>query len=163
MKRNYAALILLLPLLLVLPFTTFGLTIEEELKYGKEMYREIARAVPVNNDVYMSFYPRTVTDRLAVMYLGKLVEETDTARFFSGPLHPYSQALLSSVPRDHPKLKTARILLSGSLPSSSNPPPGCRFHTRCPIAVEKCRTMEPELIQVVEGHRVACHFAGGMA
>ena len=106
---------------------------------------------------------RTVTDRLAVMYLGKLVEETDTARFFSGPLHPYSQALLSSVPRDHPKLKTARILLSGSLPSSSNPPPGCRFHTRCPIAVEKCRTMEPELIQVVEGHRVACHFAGGMA
>ena len=64
MKRNYAALILLLPLLLVLPFTTFGLTIEEELKYGKEMYREIARAVPVNNDVYMSFYLRTVTDRL---------------------------------------------------------------------------------------------------
>lgn len=104
---------------------------------------------------------RTVTDRIAVMYLGKLVEEADTARFFSGPLHPYSQALLSSVPRDHPRQLTSRVILSGSLPSAANPPPGCRFHTRCPMAAEKCKTMEPELAQAAEGHRVACHFAGG--
>jgi oligopeptide/dipeptide ABC transporter ATP-binding protein len=102
---------------------------------------------------------RTVTDRIAVMYLGKLVEETDTARFFSGPLHPYSKALLSSVPRDHPRQLANRVILSGSLPSAANPPPGCRFHTRCPMAVEKCRVDEPELAQVAEGHRVACHFA----
>ena len=101
---------------------------------------------------------RSVTDRIAVMYLGRLVEETDTARFFSGPLHPYSQALLSSVPRDHPKRRTERIILSGSLPSASNPPPGCRFHTRCPMAAETCRSVEPGLIQVAPGHRVACHF-----
>ena len=101
---------------------------------------------------------RTVTDRIAVMYLGKLVEETDTARFFAGPLHPYSQALLSSVPRDHPKRLTSRIILSGSIPSASNPPPGCRFHTRCPLAMEKCRTVEPELAPAAPGHRVACHL-----
>ncbi|HEY9055097.1 MAG TPA: ABC transporter ATP-binding protein, partial [Rectinemataceae bacterium] len=81
---------------------------------------------------------RTVTDRIAVMYLGKLVEETDTERFFRGPLHPYSQALLSSVPRDHPRRETRRIILSGTPPSASNPPNGCRFHTRCPVAGADC-------------------------
>ncbi len=102
---------------------------------------------------------RTVTDRIAVMYLGKIVEEADTPRFFSGPLHPYSQALLSSVPRDHPKRETKRTVLTGSMPSASAPPPGCRFHTRCPIAVERCRSEEPVLRQVADGHRVACHLA----
>ena len=102
---------------------------------------------------------RTVTDRIAVMYLGKLVEETDTARFFAGPLHPYSQALLSSVPRDHPRKETARIILSGSLPSASNPPKGCRFHTRCPVVGVNCEAEEPGLVEVAPGHRVACHRA----
>jgi len=102
---------------------------------------------------------RTVTDRIAVMYLGKLVEETDTARFFAGPLHPYSQALLSSVPRDHPRKETARITLSGSLPSASNPPNGCRFHTRCPLVGVNCDAEEPGLVEVAPGHRVACHRA----
>jgi oligopeptide/dipeptide ABC transporter ATP-binding protein len=104
---------------------------------------------------------RSVTDRIAVMYLGRLVEETDTARFFSGPLHPYSQALLSAVPRDHPRRETSRIILSGSLPSASNPPPGCRFHTRCPQAAERCRSVEPELRLAADGHRVACHRVEG--
>ncbi len=104
---------------------------------------------------------RTVTDRIAVMYLGTLVEETETARFFAGPLHPYSRALLSSVPRDHPNRQSSREILSGSLPSASNPPPGCKFHTRCPVAVEKCRSVEPKLVRVAEGHRVACHLVAG--
>jgi oligopeptide/dipeptide ABC transporter ATP-binding protein len=102
---------------------------------------------------------RSVIDRIAVMYLGKLVEETTTARFFAGPIHPYSQALLSSVPRDHPRLRSARIILSGSLPSASNPPPGCRFHTRCPRAMDICRSVEPELLPAAQGHSVACHLA----
>jgi oligopeptide/dipeptide ABC transporter ATP-binding protein len=93
------------------------------------------------------------------MYLGKLVEETDTARFFEGPLHPYSQALLSSVPRDHPRRETSRIILSGTLPSASNPPKGCRFHTRCPVAGANCPAEEPGLVEVAPGHRVACHRA----
>ena len=101
---------------------------------------------------------RCVTDRIGVMYLGKLVEETETARFFAGPLHPYSRALLSSVPRDHPRRETNRVVLSGSLPSAANPPSGCRFHTRCPEAVEKCRAVEPVMVEVAEGHRVACHL-----
>jgi len=104
---------------------------------------------------------RTVTDRIAVMYLGTIVEEAETARFFSGPLHPYSRALLSSVPRDHPNRQTNSAILSGSLPSAANPPPGCKFHTRCPVAVEKCRTVEPEMAQVAEGRRVACHLVPG--
>jgi len=106
---------------------------------------------------------RCVTDRIAVMYLGKLVEEAETSRFFAGPLHPYSRALLSSVPRDHPKHETNRVILSGSLPSAANPPAGCRFHTRCPVAVEECRGVEPEMVRVGEGHRVACHLVAGVA
>ena len=106
---------------------------------------------------------RCVTDRIAVMYLGKLVEEAETSRFFAGPLHPYSRALLSSVPRDHPKHETSRVILSGSLPSAANPPAGCRFHTRCPVAVEECRGVEPEMVRVGEGHRVACHLVAGVA
>ncbi|MCE1196444.1 ATP-binding cassette domain-containing protein, partial [bacterium] len=102
---------------------------------------------------------RTVTDRIAVMYLGKLVEEADTERFFAGPLHPYSQALLSSVPRDHPRRETNRIILSGTLPSAANPPDGCRFHTRCPVAGANCQSGEPGLIAVAPGPRVACHRA----
>jgi oligopeptide/dipeptide ABC transporter ATP-binding protein len=104
---------------------------------------------------------RSVTDRISVMYLGKLVEETETVRFFAGPLHPYSRALLSSVPRDHPKRETSRVILSGSLPSAANPPAGCRFHPRCPVAVAKCRSVEPEMAEVAEGHRVACHLVAG--
>jgi oligopeptide/dipeptide ABC transporter ATP-binding protein len=104
---------------------------------------------------------RCVTDRIGVMYLGKLVEETETPRFFAGPLHPYSRALLSSVPRDHPKRETSRVVLSGSLPSAANPPSGCRFHTRCPEAVDRCRAVEPVMAEVAEGHRVACHLVVG--
>jgi len=102
---------------------------------------------------------RTVTDRVAVMYLGKIVEEAPTARFFEGPLHPYSQALLSAVPRDHPRRESRRVVLSGAMPSAADPPPGCRFHTRCPRAADECRRSEPELFEVAQGHRVACRLA----
>lgn len=102
---------------------------------------------------------RSTTTRIGVMYLGKLVEESTTTAFFDGPLHPYSRALLSAVPADHPRDKKPRIILKGDPPSPKNSLPGCRFHTRCPMAQEVCRRREPRLTNYGEGRRVACHFA----
>jgi peptide/nickel transport system ATP-binding protein/oligopeptide transport system ATP-binding protein len=100
-----------------------------------------------------------MADRLAVMYLGRIMELTPKAAFFSAPHHPYSQALLSSVPAAHPRERRERILLSGDPPSPAAIPPGCRFHPRCPIAQDRCRVEIPELREVGPGHAAACHFA----
>ena len=91
---------------------------------------------------------RHIADRVIVMYLGKLVEEGNVADIFKQPLHPYTQALLSANPKIDPSLRGERTLLEGDVPSPANPPPGCSFHTRCPIAVDECRKIEPELRQV---------------
>jgi oligopeptide/dipeptide ABC transporter ATP-binding protein len=101
---------------------------------------------------------RHIADRVMVMYLGKLVEEGNVADIFKQPLHPYTQALLSANPKIDPSLRGVRTLLEGDVPSPANPPPGCRFHTRCPIAESVCRETEPELRRF--GNRsVACHLA----
>jgi oligopeptide/dipeptide ABC transporter ATP-binding protein len=99
-----------------------------------------------------------ISDRIAVMYLGKLVEIADKKTFYSAPRHPYSQALLSAIPRPEPCSQSERIILAGEVPSALSPPSGCRFHTRCNYAQERCRTEPPELRDVRPGHRVACHF-----
>ena len=99
-----------------------------------------------------------VTDRVAVMYLGKLVEVGPTERIFAAPAHPYSQALISANPIIDPEKKRTKIVLSGEIPSPRNPPPGCRFHTRCPVAQARCRTVEPPLASIEDGRVVACHF-----
>ncbi|MGK5547896.1 ABC transporter ATP-binding protein [Streptomyces sp. URMC 127] len=102
---------------------------------------------------------RHVSDRIAVMYLGKLVELTDRTSLYTKPMHPYTKALLSAVPVPDPKrrAKRERILLKGDVPSPISPPSGCRFHTRCWKATEVCKVQEPPLLALEAGHQVACH------
>lgn len=103
---------------------------------------------------------RFIANRVCVMFLGKLCELGDTEDIYTNPLHPYTRFLLDAIPKADPhQRRTQRLLLSGELPSPVNPPSGCRFHTRCPYATEKCKTQEPELV-AVEGRMVACHLYG---
>ena len=99
-----------------------------------------------------------ISTRVAVMYLGKIVELGDAAALYKDPLHPYTKALLAAVPVPDPELRRKRELLEGDIPNPANPPAGCRFHTRCPVAVARCQTDEPAMEEKAPGHFVACHL-----
>ncbi len=98
-----------------------------------------------------------IADRVAVMNLGGIVETADAEALFAAPRHPYSRALLSAIPVPKPQARRGRIVLEGEMPSALNPPSGCRFHTRCPYVIERCRTEIPPLLADSTGHATACH------
>ena len=99
-----------------------------------------------------------ISDTVGVMYLGNLVEYGETDDIFANPLHPYTKALFSAIPIPDPTVKRERIVLQGSIPSPANPPAGCKFHTRCPYATERCKTEAPKQCEVEPGHYVVCHL-----
>jgi oligopeptide/dipeptide ABC transporter ATP-binding protein len=104
-----------------------------------------------------------VSDRVAVMYVGKIVEIATTASIFARPRHPYTEALLSAVPKPDPRLRARRLILQGEVADPAHPPGGCYFHPRCPYAIERCRTEPPTLAEVAPGHVASCHRAGELA
>jgi oligopeptide/dipeptide ABC transporter ATP-binding protein len=99
-----------------------------------------------------------ISHRIAVMYLGRIVEYTDKTTLFTRPLHPYTEALLAAVPVPDPAIKRTKLVVQGDVPSPLKPPPGCRFHTRCPYMIERCKLEVPALREVEPGHHVACHL-----
>jgi len=100
-----------------------------------------------------------ISDRVAVMYVGKIVEMAETEELFLNPQHPYTEALMSAVPKPDPRLKMERVILSGEVANPANPPSGCYFHPRCRYAKELCRKESPQLKEINSGHYVSCHFA----
>jgi oligopeptide/dipeptide ABC transporter ATP-binding protein len=104
---------------------------------------------------------RTIAQQVAVMYLGRIVEQGPVERIFRDPRHPYTQALLSATPVPNPRTARERIVLRGEVPSATQPPQGCKFHPRCPHAMSRCRASEPALLELPDGRRVACYLVSG--
>ena len=113
--------------------------------------------MPISSSSHDLAVVKHIADRVAVMNLGVIVETAEAQALFAAPRHPYSRALLSAIPVPKPQAKRSRIVLQGEMPSALDPPSGCRFHTRCPYVVERCRTEAPQLLADGTGHATACH------
>jgi len=150
------------PKLLVLDEPTSALDVSVQaqiLNLLQELQREFSLTyLFISHDLSVVQH---ISDRIAVMYLGKVVELSTSEAIFGRALHPYTEALLSSTPIPDPDAEKKRIILEGGVPSPINPPPGCRFHPRCPKAMPLCSQVEPELVDVGDGHLVACHLVRG--
>ena len=142
------------------PTTALDATVQIQiLLLLRELQREFGMSVIfVTHDIGVAI---EICDRVAVMYLGRIVEIADKDELFRNPRHPYTQALLASVPIADPKAKRAAPLIDGDVPSPINPPPGCAFHTRCRYAIDRCKTERPALQTAGAGHQVACWLNDG--
>ncbi len=121
------------------------------------VHKHSASIIFISHDIALA---KHISDRIAVMYLGKIMELADSQGLVDSPFHPYTQALIAAVPVPDPESKRTKDVISGEIPSPVNPPSGCRFRTRCPYAHERCTNEEPSLIQVQKNHFVACHLYG---
>jgi oligopeptide/dipeptide ABC transporter ATP-binding protein len=142
------------------PVSALDVSIQAQiLQLLLELKREMGLTyIFISHDLSVVAY---VSNRVAVMYLGEIVEIADVKSLLAHPSHPYTQALLSALPRIDPVDRRERVRLTGDLPSPTNLPSGCKFHTRCPQAMAKCRTVAPPPIRLSDGHEVACHLYGG--
>jgi len=128
----------------------------EVLKLMLEMVKKVkVTFLFITHDIALARY---MCSRIAVMYLGKIVEMGDVEKIIHDPAHPYTEALIAAVPVPDPTARRAEVVIKGEVPSPINPPPGCRFHPRCPYAKEKCKKEEPQLVEISKGRYVACHF-----
>lgn len=160
-RIGIARVMILAPSLIIAdePVSALDVSIQAQvLNLIKQLQRESGVAMLfISHDLGVV---RHISDRVAVMYLGRIVEIGPKADMFDRPAHPYTQLLLASVPKVDPGHKRVRLPSLGEPASAANPPPGCAFHPRCPFATEICRTQKPELIPLAAGHEVACHHAG---
>jgi peptide/nickel transport system ATP-binding protein len=159
-RIGIARALILVPQLIVCDESVSALDVSVQaqvINLLKELQHELDLTyIFISHDLSVVEY---ISDRVIVMYLGRIVEHAKTDDIFNNPLHPYTEALLSAVPVADPRQDTARILLEGELPSHSNPPTGCHFHTRCRYCIDKCKTDAPSLVEANNGHFVACHRA----
>jgi len=140
------------------PVSALDVSIQSQiLNMLRDLQRELGLTLLfITHDIGVVRY---ISDRIGIMYLGRIVEEAPTEALFDRPLHPYTRALFSAVPDFARKTLKKRVILQGEIPSPLSPPSGCVFHTRCPHATENCRSEVPELRELGEGRRVACHLA----